>query len=80
MTLIERFPIFVWLGAGLLGWVAGEMLISDPWLVQQLGEAGAHRYEYVAAAAGALLVVGIGYVLRRRMQEHVKADHSAGTP
>jgi YjbE family integral membrane protein len=67
MTLIERFPIFVWLGAGLLGWVAGEMLISDPWLVGQLGEVAAHRLEMPVAALGALFVVGLGYLLRRRM-------------
>jgi YjbE family integral membrane protein len=67
MTLIERFPIFVWLGAGLLGWVAGEMLISDPWLVGQLGEAAAHRLEMPVAALGGLFVVGLGYLLRRRM-------------
>jgi YjbE family integral membrane protein len=67
MTLLARFPIFVWLGAGLLGWVAGEMLISDPWLVGQLGEAAAHRLEMPVAALGGLFVVGLGYLLRRRM-------------
>jgi YjbE family integral membrane protein len=80
MSLIERFPIFVWLGAGLLGWVAGEMLISDPWVVQQFGEATVHRYEYVAAGVGALLVVALGHALRRRMREHGKADASVGRP
>jgi len=30
MKLMERFPIFVLIGAGLIGWVAGEMIISDP--------------------------------------------------
>jgi YjbE family integral membrane protein len=68
MSLIERFPIFVWLGAGLLGWVAGEMLISDPWLVGQVGEATAHRLEIPVAIVGAVVVVAIGYLLRRRLQ------------
>lgn len=27
--VLERFPILVWFGAGLLGWIAGEMLVSD---------------------------------------------------
>lgn len=27
--ILERFPILVWFGAGLLGWIAGEMLVSD---------------------------------------------------
>ena len=69
MALIERFPIFVWLGAGLLGWVAGEMLISDPWLTRQLGEASAHQLGVVAAAIGATIVVSLGFVLRRRLQD-----------
>lgn len=28
-TIIDRFPIIVWAGAALLGWIAGEMIISD---------------------------------------------------
>jgi YjbE family integral membrane protein len=66
MALLSRFPIFVWLGAGLLGWVAGEMLITDPWLDAQLGPTLAHRLELPAAALGALLVIGFGYLLKRK--------------
>src|SRR5919205_3372625 len=66
MALIERFPIFVWAGAALLGWVAAEMLISDPWLVQELGAERTHQLELPLAIAGALIVVGLGYLLRRR--------------
>jgi YjbE family integral membrane protein len=29
-TLMERFPIIIWAGAALLGWIAGEMIIADP--------------------------------------------------
>src|SRR3954470_11674827 len=46
VKLMERFPIIITIGAGLIGWVAGEMLIADlalrPWLtgygVTYLGE------------------------------------------
>jgi YjbE family integral membrane protein len=68
MALIERFPVFVWLGAGLLGWVAGEMLISDPWLLARLGEVRVHQLDIPAAAFGAVIVVAVGYLLRRRLQ------------
>jgi YjbE family integral membrane protein len=68
MALIERFPVFVWLGAGLLGWVAGEMLISDPWLLARLGEVRVHQLNIPAAAFGAVIVVAVGYLLRRRLQ------------
>ena len=30
LALIERFPILIWLGAALLGWVAGGLLATDP--------------------------------------------------
>jgi YjbE family integral membrane protein len=68
MALLSRFPVFVWLGAGLLGWVAGQMLITDPWLDERLGTSFAHRLELPAAALGAAIVIGLGYVLRRRAQ------------
>jgi YjbE family integral membrane protein len=28
-SIITRFPILIWFGAGLLGWIAAEMLIGD---------------------------------------------------
>lgn len=30
MTLMDRFPVIITLGAALLGWVAGDMLVTDP--------------------------------------------------
>lgn len=66
MAVLARFPLLVWAGAALLGWVAGDMFASDPWLVGKMGEDLAHRAEFAAAVAGALLVLGTGYVLRKR--------------
>ena len=34
MALLNRFPILVWAGAGLLGWVAGEIMIKDAAVVE----------------------------------------------
>jgi YjbE family integral membrane protein len=38
-TIIDRYPIIIWGGAALLGWIAGEMIVSDPvvmdWLKSQ---------------------------------------------
>lgn len=36
LKLIDRFPVVVMFGAGLLGWIAGGMLINDPVVVSQL--------------------------------------------
>ncbi|MFN5450203.1 TerC family protein [Bradyrhizobium sp.] len=30
MLVLDRFPLLVWLGAMLLGWVAGEVIATDP--------------------------------------------------
>ena len=30
MMVLDRFPILVWLGATLLGWIAGDVIQSDP--------------------------------------------------
>ncbi len=66
MALLDRIPLLVWAGAALLGWVAGEMLISDPWLLGQLGEELSHKAEIPVAVIGAVLVVALGYVARQR--------------
>jgi len=33
MALLTKLPILVWAGAGLLGWVAGEVMATDPAIV-----------------------------------------------
>lgn len=79
--LFDRFPILIQAGAALLGWVAGEMLMSDPAVVGWLGERTAHALEYPTAAAGAALVLAIGWFLislaRRRRRGHAMA-HQTG--
>ena len=68
--LIDRFPILIWFGGGLLGWVAGEMIATDRLVQQQLvAVLPASLQGAVAHALGALgaaLVVGIGLALKRR--------------
>jgi YjbE family integral membrane protein len=72
MRLLERFSWMVWAGAALLGWIAGEMMIEDTGLTSFIGSIP-HNAVYVAAACGALLVVGIGYALRQR-QRHATSE------
>ena len=74
LRMLDRFPIIVTLGAALLGWIAGGLIINDPagdrWPLLDTPAA-----EYGAHIAGALFVVIVGYWLKRR----VLRRHSAGT-
>lgn len=36
MALLDRLPVLVWLGAALLGWIAGEVIATDPAVVPWL--------------------------------------------
>ncbi|CAH1654187.1 YjbE family integral membrane protein [Hyphomicrobiales bacterium] len=65
-SLLARFSILVWAGAALLGWVAGEMFESDPWLAGRFGAELLHKFEYPAAILGALLVLGLGFLIKSR--------------
>ncbi len=69
MALFERFPILVWAGAALLGWIAGEVMATDPavsgYLTAELGERFVREIEIAAAAGGAVLVVAVGGIWRR---------------
>ena len=64
IKLMERFPVIVVLGAALIGWVAGETMISDTAL-QALLTADPWLH-YGAAAAGAAFVVIVGKLLQAR--------------
>lgn len=67
IKLMERFPIIILLGAGLIGWVGGETIASDAYLHDYVA---AHpALHYVAAALGALFVVGLGKLLQARSQK-----------
>src|SRR6202045_84066 len=37
LALLNRFPVLVWAGAGLLGWIAGNLIGTDPDLAAWLG-------------------------------------------
>jgi predicted tellurium resistance membrane protein TerC len=75
MGVMNRFPIIVWLGGGLLGWVGAEMVISDnamAGLVQSLhGTLGGytHLSAKVAGFAAVILTVLIGKSLQKDAAE-----------
>ena len=69
IKLMDRFPIVITLGGMLLGWIAGTMAVGDPALasvIQQTNGEAAPLVRYGAGIAGALLVLIVGLVLRKR--------------
>jgi YjbE family integral membrane protein len=65
MKVMERLPIIITLGAGLLGYLAGAMLATDPALAGWFRANVAHAEE-IFGATGAVAVVAVGRLLRRR--------------
>ena len=68
MNLLSRFPVLVWAGAGLLGWVAGSLIVSDPGWHSFFGEWPHLVDEVVGGVAGIVFVLGLGFLLRKRAE------------
>jgi YjbE family integral membrane protein len=101
MMVLDRFPILVWLGATLLGWIAGNVITTDPAihpLLQRLLDGQitlgldatsavfgvSPRFsldgdivEYTAAVLGAIAVLVVGSIWRRRRLRHLEHAPSA---
>ena len=74
ITLLQRYPALVWAGAGLLGWVAGSIMVSDP------GWHGAFAAwphlvdEVVGGSVGVVFVLGLAWALRKRAASAAAAE------
>ncbi len=73
MAVLERFPVIIWAGAALLGWIAGEIIAGDPLFARYVDPSLAHSFHLAGATFGAVLVVLIGMV-RRRMTRRSAPD------
>lgn len=65
LKVMERFPIIVTIGAMLLGWVAGEMAVTDP-AVSGWVESNMPVLHTVGPAAGAIIVFLAGKFMARK--------------
>ena len=72
LKLIDRFPVVVTLGAALLGWIAGGMLVTDVIIERNFdfGE-NAGMVKIAAEVIGAVLVVAVGrwFASRKKSKE-----------
>jgi YjbE family integral membrane protein len=81
MALIDRLPVLVWAGAGLLGWIAGEVISTDPAIsrsiVGSFGEQLAHQVEFASSISGIFLVIAAGGLWRQLHLSRVRAKVAA---
>jgi YjbE family integral membrane protein len=73
LKVMERYPIIITLGAALLGWVSGDMAVSDP-AVKEWVDANAAWLHTAAPAAGAIAVVAVGKWLAARAEAKAEAE------
>jgi YjbE family integral membrane protein len=75
LRVLNRFPILVMLGGGLLGWIAGEIILSDPAVCTHL-PCGEYLQTQIAKPVLAVLVMAVGMALaaRARAQVHEVVD------
>jgi YjbE family integral membrane protein len=67
MAVLNYFPLLVWAGAGLLGWIAGKLAASDPILADAaapLAETATSEVELTSSLVGAAGVVTAGAIRR----------------
>ena len=80
LKLMDRFPAVITLGGALLGWIAGEVLATDPGYAAKLTALTPHA-KTILEIGCAVLVVAVGYFLQQRAkkkhQEHDPVDLAA---
>ena len=96
MMVLDRFPILVWLGATLRGWIAGDVIESDPAVqpflhrlldgtiainldatsavfgVSPHFSLGGDLVGYIASILGALVVLVVGSIWRKRRLQQLE--------
>ncbi|MBS0522146.1 MAG: TerC family protein [Proteobacteria bacterium] len=73
MMLLNRFPIIVIAGGGLLGWIAGEVLATDPAYAEKLA-AILPNARIIFEIGGAAITVALGYALQYRARQRAHAE------
>ena len=65
LKVMERFPVIITAGAALLGWLAGEMMLTDPAIHRWFAEVPESAVR-IGGVIGAAWVVIVGKLLQRR--------------
>src|SRR5258708_2259157 len=63
MALLSRFRILVWGGGALLGWIAGDVMATDPALEGWFNSSVLHLLHVWGGPFGAIIVLAAGYFI-----------------
>jgi YjbE family integral membrane protein len=77
LRLMRRWPVIVTLGGAVLGWVAGEMAVTDA-AIEAWAQAQAPWLHRAAPAIGAVLVVVAGKAIEASMRQCARRDSALG--
>src|ERR1044071_4570288 len=66
MALLERYRVLVWGGGALLGWVAGDIMATDPAVAGWVSAPTLHTIHTWGGPLGAVIVMAAGYWLVRK--------------
>ena len=70
LKVMERFPIIITLGAALLGWIAGDIMVTDPAIAGWVRASAAWLHDWkVAPIVGAVFVVIAGKWIAKKKTE-----------
>jgi YjbE family integral membrane protein len=79
LKVMERYPIIITLGAGLLGWIAGDIMVTDPVIADWVKANLPWLYEWkVAHVIGAAFVVLLGKWIAGRHEAAEAAQANSG--
>ena len=65
LKMMERYPFIITLGAGLLGWLGGDLIANDS-INATIIPAIILQFPWIAAIGGAVFVAGLGHLLAAR--------------
>ncbi len=65
LTIMEKYPVIIWIGGALLGWIAGGMMITDPVVEKNIGVAS-DSGRLASEIGGALFVIAVAWLLQSR--------------
>ena len=76
MALLNYFPLIIWAGAGLLGWIAGDVIASDPIIADyaaSLGPGVPAKLKLICSIVGMAGTVGFCLISRARARRPISS-------